>query len=375
MRSAGDLAVGAAGAVIVLAALADLFVTVFNYDGFSFLANRLHGLLWKAMRVSVRPLPESARHAALSLASASMLPATYALWLGLEICGFAMMFAAGLGTHALSSRAGHGIGTAFYLSGGDISSLTFGDVTARSGLMRALVDLETIIGLTTFTLALGYVVTTFGVLRTLDGLHAIVRRHAEDPAKPSSILARHFRGAQPSELPSLLQSITEKLEEYDQGLRRYPVVYYFHTRRLGRSIPRIFANLGRLAALLRWGLPLGEPMTEDPFLAALIVEYGTTLERLQRSFVGPPELDPPEPLTREDFTRAYAAAASGGATMDEDVMAFRELQRAARSSAAISSVDAGATDASYKQYREWLPFAYRNRIILGRIAHALGYEW
>jgi hypothetical protein len=32
-------------------------------------------------------------------------------------------------------------------------------------------------------------------------------------------------------------------------------------------------------------------MTDDPLLAALIGEYGTTLERLQRSFVGPPDLD------------------------------------------------------------------------------------
>jgi hypothetical protein len=57
-------------------------------------------------------------------------------------------------------------------------------------------------------------------MRTLDGLHAIVRRHAEDPTKPSSILVRHFRGGQPSELRSLIESITDKLKEYDQGLRR-----------------------------------------------------------------------------------------------------------------------------------------------------------
>lgn len=37
--------VGAIGGAIALAALIDLFVTVFNYDGFSFLANSLHGLL------------------------------------------------------------------------------------------------------------------------------------------------------------------------------------------------------------------------------------------------------------------------------------------------------------------------------------------
>lgn len=370
--SAGDLAIGAAGAAIALAGLLDLFVTVFNYDGFSFLANRLQGVLWKFMRTAARALPTRARHTFLSLASAAMLPATYALWLGLLIIGFALMFFAGLRSQAFVSHAGSGIGTAFYLSAGDLTSLTFGDVTARAALMRALLDLETVIGLTTFTLALGYVVTTFDVLKTLDGLHAIVRRHAEDPSKPSSILARHFRGGQPSELPSLLESITEKLEDYDQGLRRYPVVYYFHTRRLSRSIPHVFANLGRLVALLRWGLPADEPMSQDPLLVALIDEYEVTLERLQESFVGPPDLDTPDPLGPDEFAHEYAAAEDRPS--DPEVERFRELQEAARSSAGIDAPEPAADEQTYRQYREWLPFSYRSRVILTRVADALGYE-
>jgi hypothetical protein len=371
--SAGAAVVGAAGALIVLVALIDLFVTVFNYDGFRFIANRMHGLLWRTIRTLTLPLPQRPRHTTLSLGSAAMLPATYVLWLGLLITGFAMMYYAGLSGHEFSTRAGSGIGTGFYLSAGDITSLTFGDVTARSGLMRALVDLETVIGLTTFTLALGYVVTTFDVLRTLDGLHAVVRRHAEDPSRPSSILARHFRGGQPTELPSLLESITEKLEDYDQGLRRYPVVYYFHTRRLARSIPRVFSSLGRLLALLRWGLPPDEPMTDDPLLVALIDEYGTTVERLQRSFVGPPDLDPPAPVDQGEFARHYGAA-SEGAAADDNVAAFYDLQHAARTSAGMAFSGDVVDDGVYQQYRDWLPFAYRNRVVLGRIADALGYE-
>jgi hypothetical protein len=370
--SAGDLALGAAGALLVAAALVDLFVTIFNYDGFSSLANRLHGLLWRGMRTAARPLPARARHTALSLGSASMLPATYVLWLGLEICGFALIYAAGLaGGHRFALHSvSRGIGSAFYLSAGAISSLTFGDIVPRTGLYRALVDVETIIGLTTFTLALGYVVTTFDVLKTLDSLHATVRRHAEDPAKPSSILARHFRGGQPTELPALLQAITEKLEDYDEGLRRYPVVYYFHTRRLARSIPRIFSSLGRLVALLRWGLPASEEMTQDPLLAALIDEYATTLDRLQRSFVGPPELDVPEPVPPDEFARAYAFPAD----RRPDVSEFRELQDTARASAGLDAVSAHPEEGTYEQYREWLPFAHRNRVVLGRISEALGYD-
>lgn len=360
--STGSLALGALGALVLAVALADLFVTVFNYDGYSFVANRLHGVLWRAIRIASTPLRGAARHSALSIGSAAMLPATYAFWLALEVLAFALIFRPGLTGGSFSlDHASTGIGSSFYLSAGALSSLTFGDIVPRSGLFRALVDLETIVGLTTFTLALGYVVTTFGVLRNLDSLHATVRRHAEEPGKPSSVLARHFRGGEPSELPALLQSIAEKLEEYDEGLRRYPVVYYFHTRRLERSIPRVFARLGDLIALLRWGLPANQSLTQDPLLAALRDEYVTTLERLQRSFVGPPELDVPGPVPEERFR-------SGD---DRMVVRFHDLQRHAREA---TGIEASERADAYDQYRDWLPFAHRQATVLARIADALGYD-
>jgi hypothetical protein len=182
LSSTAAAAVGAAGATIVAIALIDLFVTVFNYDGFSFVATRLHGVLWRVLRDASRLLPRRVRHSALSLGSAGMLPATYVLWLGLEVVGFALMFTPGLvaGGFTLKHVSG-GLGSGLYLSAGAISSLTFGDVVPVSGLDRALAVLETIIGLTTFTVALGYVVTTFGVLRTLDSLQ---RPFAATPSSP-----------------------------------------------------------------------------------------------------------------------------------------------------------------------------------------------
>jgi hypothetical protein len=365
----GSVVLGALGALVVVATAIDLFLTVFNYDGFTFVAGRVHRLLWAFVRTTSRPLPHRLRHAWLSLGSAGMLPATVALWLGLEIIGFALLYEPGLagGSFALHG-ASASLGTGFYLSAGAISSLTFGDVVARGGLDRALVDLETILGLATFTLALGYVVTTFGVLGALENLHGRVRRHAEDPERPSSILARHFGGGSPADLPAFLQELGDDLETYDQGLRRYPVVYYFHTRRTRRSIPFVFAVLGDLVALLRWGLPPDEPMTQDPFLSALATGYAQTLDRLRRSFVGPDPIEPPEPLSEERFAATYA-----GDDHDEWAAAFRRLERRARAAAGLE--DGGEDPASaYERYRAWLPFTYRLRVVLDRVADRLGYE-
>jgi hypothetical protein len=364
----GSLATGAAGGLIVAVAVLDLFLTVFNYDGYTFVSGRYQRGLWRVIRASARIMPRRVRQGLLSIGSAAMLPATFAMWLALEVTGFALMYRHGLSAGGFALKgADASLGAAFYFSAGAISSLTFGDVVARGGLERALVDLETILGLATFTLALGYVVTAFGVLGALENLHGQVRRHAEDLGRPSSILSRHFQGGQSGDLPAFLQSLGDDLETYDQGLRRYPVVYFFHTRRLHRSIPFVFATLGELLALLRWGLPGDEPMTKDPFLAALLDGYSTTLDRLRRNFVGPDPIQVPEPLDEGTFTREYGRSGEG----QEGVAAFCALEGRARAAAGAGP---DGTDDAYRRYREWFPFAYRQRVVLDRIADALCYE-
>ena len=124
----------------------------------------------------------------------------------------------------------------------------------------------------------------------------------------------------------------------------------------------VFESLGDLLALLRWGLPPDEPMTQDPFLAALLDGYDTTIDRLRRSFVGPQPLTVPEPLSREEFEAAG----------DEWAQAFRRLEERARASAGLDGGGNGA--AQYGRYRDWFPFAYRKRVILDRVADTLGYE-
>lgn len=364
--SAGRLALGIGGAALVLVALGDMFLTVFNYDGYTTLTKQFHRAWWRLVRMLAAPLPASLREVALSVGSASMLPASVAAWLGLEITGFALLYEAGLaGGDFRLVGASRSLGTAFYLSAGDISSLTFGDVVARAGLYRALADLETIVGLATFTLALGYVVTAFGVLGRLETLHGRVRRHADDLERPESIVRRHFRGGSPSDLPSFLQALGEDLDSYDQGLRRYPVVYYFHTRRRDRSVPHVFTALGDLVALLRYGLPSGEEVTEDPFLAALHDGYRITLRRLRRSFVGPRPIDVPGPLDLESFEEAWTREGT-----DPAVDAFRRLDVLTRDICSRSEEDVAVL---YSRYESWLPFAYEQQVVLERVAARLGY--
>jgi hypothetical protein len=369
--SPGLIAVGAVGGVVLLVTLADLFVTVFNYDGFTFMAARFHRLFWRGLRRSTAWLPARGRASVLSLGSAAMLPATLVFWLVLEVSAFALMYLPGLaaGWFQLSGYLRPQLGTAFLLSAGDISSLTFGDVVPRGGLYQALADAETAVGLATVSLAVTYVLTAFDALASLNRLHGRVRRQATEPNRPATIVARYFKGGAPGELVSTLQAFTEDLENYDQGLRRYPVAFYFHTRRPERSIPRIFAALGDLIELTRWGLRADQPLTKHPDLLALADEYSNTARRLQTSFVGPADDSQPEPLPEELFWRNYCQERPA----DEFVLAFRCLGEEAERASGLPRDPRSAAAQTYQRYREWLPFHYHRRALIDRLTEALGY--
>lgn len=120
-------------------------------------------------------------------------------------------------------------------------------------------------------------------------------------------------------------------------------------------------------ALLRLGLPGSEPMTQDPFPAALLDGYSTTLERLRRSFVGPDPIEVPEPLGEAAFAREYRREDGGR----QGVAEFRQLELRARGAAGAGTQRADDADG---RHREWFPFAYRRRVVLDRIADALCYE-
>ncbi|HET6873758.1 MAG TPA: hypothetical protein VFH70_03215 [Acidimicrobiales bacterium] len=126
--------------------------------------------------------------------------------------------------------------------------------------------------------------------------------------------------------------MSERLESYDEGLRRYPVVFYFHTRRLARSIPRVFDSLGGLMEALRWGLPAGSAMSDGPWVHVLLEQYDSTLDRLQRSFVGPRSLEPPPAVTPAEFAEAYRSGAG-----DASAVGFRDLQDRTRAAAGLAA--------------------------------------
>ena len=70
-----------------------------------------------------------------------------------------------------------------------------------------------------------------------------------------SILEPHFPDGEPRDLDPHIMSFHRGLVELYEGLRRYPIVYYYHSRRPYRSLPYTFRMIGGVTSALRWGYP------------------------------------------------------------------------------------------------------------------------
>lgn len=370
-----DLLLVAVGVALILAGLADIFFTVLHYDGFGSISSRLYRGMFGTARLITRPLPRRHRALGLSLAAPLMVPVTITVWISLVALGYALVYYAGMsrGTFFFSSgRLEPSFLEALYFSGVSIATLGLGDVTPTSAAYQALSVSEALIGFGILTLSISYVLGIYEVLRHLGVVSAGLFHQSQDTSEPWNVLAPHFPNGEHRGLETHLMQLHRDLVDVYEGLRRYPIVYYYHSRRAYRSLPFAFRMMGGTAGALRWGLPKGHPGSQTPWLPTLITGLQTITAYVDERFLAHPLEDPPEPEPFETFDPAYAAHARGKEPADYWLGRFLQMDAYMRDIAKLE--DAPDAKEAYARYREWLPFAFRNRAFFEATAKDLGYE-
>ena len=160
------------------------------------------------------------------------------------------------------------------------------------------------------------------------------------------------------------------LVEIYEGIRRYPIVYYYHSRRAYRSLPYIFRMIGGMAGALRWGLPKDHPGSQAPLLPTLNTGLETFTAYFDERFLSEPlEDDAPPPVPFETFG---AALVRGQEPADPWLDRFLQTNSFMRE---LVRLDAPPDpEEAYDRYKCWLPFAHRNRAFFEATARDLGYE-
>ena len=356
------------GALIVIVGLVDVFLTVLNYDGFGFLSSRLYRITWTLTRLVTRFMPERLRAISRTLGAPLMVPATLMLWMALQILGFALIYYANITSFSFTGGANPNFANAIYLSGVAITTLGFGDITPSGTVYGVLVFTQAAIGFSIITLVISYVLNIYQVLLQWNTLSADLYHQARNSTDPRNFLEVHFPDGEPWGLAGTLGNLHQNLVAYYEGLRRYPIVYYFYSRSIQRSIPYVFHMGGGSAAALKWGLPKDNPATKEPELSVLIIGISDLTLQIEDYFLPKREREnEPEPVEYRSFVEAM----STGEAKDPWLSTFINLRQSMQ-----SLVHAGKSNPedAYEQYREWLPFIHRVDNFVRAMADDLGYD-
>jgi hypothetical protein len=319
------------------------------------------------------------------MAAPAMVPITLFIWLGSQLIGYALVYRPGLdhASFALPDEVEPSLAVAFYMSGMTLSTLGYGDVTPQTVPYQLATTAQALIGLGILTLTISYVLGLYRVQSHLAGIAARLRHQTQDRGEPRTLLIAHFPDGEPVDLGLHLRELHLAIIELYEGIRRYPIVYYFHSRHAYRSISFVFRCIGDLVATLRWGLPRSHPVTRDPWLAPLMAGFEHVRVGIERSLLRRELEEPVEPVPFERF-RSRLEMGSGEPPGDGrgDEPSRRPDDEAVDAFLAAQSFMAQLTRSpgwldereTYERYCQWLPFVSRSGAFVQAVADDLGYE-
>ncbi len=267
----------ALGCVVVAVALLDVVVTALHPAAESQLSARFHRALWFAVRYAARPLPVRARRALLGWTLPLSVAGLVLSWLLALLVGFALLYAPGLVTpRAFAHAVGAGPaptlwGDALYFSGVCLTSIGFGDIVPRAGLVRAAAVAEGLAGLLVVGVAITYVLAVFPVLPQARVLARTLNEEADGQVDALPLVRRYLAVGAMEPLAQRCRELATQLMTLTEAHTTHPILFYAHPARAELSFLRVLIVAQRLVAALRYGLRAQEHagLVADPRVVGL----------------------------------------------------------------------------------------------------------
>jgi len=336
------------GALIIALGLVDVFLNVLAYDAAGLPVERSYRLIWRVIRAITRHLPANPAGFFRALGAPFMVVWTIAGWMAIQVLGFALVYYPGVIDGSLSHpRLPSTFWTALYFSSATLGSLSFNDVQPQGLGMHFAAAAETIIGLGILTLGITFILGLYQVVQDEGTVWTSLQHRALVETDPRSLLSPHFHNGKVEELSPLWRDLHGNLTSFLEGMRRYPVIYYFHVRQRYRSLPYMFWSIGEAASAVRWGLPSDHPAAADPWLPGLLEGYRRAMRDIENRFISIPVIPEGPPVDRAQFVADRASARSA----IQSVADFLELEQYM---GVLAGIPTSADQAqAYDRYRQW----------------------
>jgi hypothetical protein len=229
--------VSAAGAVLVLVALRDIFSTIWHPGGRGGMTRRLMAGVWALGR----------RRSWLHHLSGPLAMVTVVfVWLAMILLGWALVYWPHLQTGFLYSEgldpASHdGLSDALYLSAVTLGTLGVGDIAPTATWLRIAVPVESLVGFGLITAAVSWVLEVYPAITRRRSL--AVRLAHLNAAGTRDLL----RAGTSSVAAPLLLDLSSGIAQLRADLTQYAETYYFRDGDPEASLPAMFSVVLDLA--------------------------------------------------------------------------------------------------------------------------------
>ena len=211
--------VSAAGLVVVLVALWDIFHTLWHPEGFGRIAGWVFRLVWRATR---HVLPRRTRQ----LAGPIGILGTVVSWTGLVVIGWMLVYLPHMPEGFYFGSALRPVQSsdplaALYLSLVTVATLGFGDIIPADPVLRLLTPFEALLGFVLLTAAISWILQVYPALgrrRSVAQRLSILRSH------PSTDVVTT---GDPCVASRMLESVTEGVIQAETDFLQYAESYYF----------------------------------------------------------------------------------------------------------------------------------------------------
>lgn len=287
------IAVGVLGALCVAVVNLDVLWTVVAAGaGGGPLTSRLGNFLWFVAPRATSPR----RHRVLQVAGPAITVTIIAVWIGLLILGWFLIFSATPGA-VVSSTTGEpaDVWSRLYFTGFTVFTLGTGDYVPGESFWQLATVAATGTGLTLVTLAITYMLS---VITSVTQRRQLGSQISAIGVSPLDVLGRAWDGSSLDSLSDVLQPLPSDLADLAQRHLAFPVLHYFHSPERDTAIAPSVVTLDEVLTLLEHAVAPGHRLPE--LTTAQVRDSLTELLRRATDLdagrpTSPPELETPWP--------------------------------------------------------------------------------
>lgn len=249
-----NFALTATGVLLLLLVAVDVYATILDdRPRVGPLGDTLNRSVWRLSLIVARRLSRQQRHRLLNLLAPLLLPALIIVYVTLIIVAFALLYEPRLGTqfHTTRDPSTLSFSDAIYFSGMTLTTAGDGELVAGTTVTRLLAVAESAAGIALITLSITYILTVYQALQHKRTLALSFYHQADEGANVAGFITHYFVIDGFVGFEGVMRTAARDLQDVFEAHIEHPILHYFHTVEIYKSMPRALFIMLETGAVVR----------------------------------------------------------------------------------------------------------------------------